>query len=74
MAGTIHPSGSLLLRSSRGDAEAVDGRKYEFSTTLHGQPCIRSEKSGKYFVVSWEELLQMAIDAGIDNAEVPDAA
>lgn len=67
MTGKIHPSGTLILRESRGNAEEESGRKYELSVTMHGQPCVCSETTGKYFVLSWEEILAMAVEAGIDR-------
>lgn len=60
----------MLLRISCGDAEDEDGRRYELGTTTSGAPCIRGGTTGKYFVVPWGELIDMAIEAGIDT---PDA-
>lgn len=73
MAGTIHPSGTLFFRSFCGSAK-VGAREYELDTTIDGNPCIRSETTGKYFVVSWKDLLEMAVAAGIDELEAPHGA
>lgn len=73
MAGKIHPRGSLFLRVGHCSAKSSSGQEYELNTLMHGAPCVRSEATGKYYVISWEEILGMAIEAGIDEAEAPHA-
>ncbi|PAT41186.1 hypothetical protein CK623_02795 [Vandammella animalimorsus] len=66
--GTIHSRDSAFLRMACGDAKAP-GVTYELNTGINGAPLIRSGKTGKWFSVSWEELLRLAIDAGIDTSD-----
>ena len=69
MKGTIHSSGTLFLRMEIGTATGSDGTKYELSQSLSGQPMIRSGTTGKWWTVSFEELIEAAIEAGIDQPE-----
>lgn len=66
--GTIHPARSLFLRTGIGSAR--DGEKaWEISNLLNGRPIVRSETTGKWFTLSWEDVLDLARDAGIDEPE-----
>ena len=66
--GKIYPSKSLILRVDCGAAD--DGSQtYKMSTTMTGEPIIESGSTGKYFVLRWQDIIEMAIEAGIDNEE-----
>ena len=69
--GRIYPASSLFLREAGGTAQSDDGIKYELSINPRGEPLIRSEQTGKWFLLSWQEVLDLAIQAGIND---PDAA
>lgn len=68
MAGTIHGKSTMILRFAVGTSEN-DGQRYEVSTSNFHEPIFRSEKTGKYWTIKWEELIAMAIEAGIDSDE-----
>jgi len=68
--GKVYPLRSAFLRIHAGEAEA-DGQTYELSTSTSATPLILSKTSGHTWGISWQELLDMAIAAGVD---VPDAA
>ena len=64
--GKIHPKKTLFFRQNVGSAEA-DGRSYEMSMNVGGShPIIQSRQTEKWFTLSWQEIIDMAIEAGID--------
>ena len=74
MPGTIYSPEKIFFRVDNGIASGQDGTKYDLGTTFDGQPLIRSSKTGKTFFLGWHELLEMAVDAGIDEqGEAPHA-
>ena len=65
--GTIHPKKTLLLRMETGTAEA-GGVKYELTINMgNNTPIVSSSKTGKYFTLSWQDIINLAIDAGINK-------
>jgi hypothetical protein len=63
--GRVYPKGSMFLRTHVGTAE--DGkRKYEMATNMNGTPIIESKQTGKWFSLSWQDILNLAEKAGID--------
>lgn len=71
MIGTIREKGAMFLRVSVGTAADEDNNaKYEMSTLAGTSiPCVRSVATGRYFLLTWPEILNLAIDAGIDKEE-----
>lgn len=69
MAGKIYPSSSLIMRTSYGSARSAEHGEFELNTDLGGSPLIRCEKTGKYWAIGWQELLGMAVEAGIATQE-----
>lgn len=68
MRGTIHEKGTLLMRETVGTATLDDtGIEYELTTTMGRNPLVTSMKTGRTFDLSWNDLVDIAIDAGIDN-------
>lgn len=68
--GTIKPKGTLILREQVGEAEAENGNSYELTTSVSsGQPIVRSQKTGKWFLLSWQEIIDLAVEAGVDLDE-----
>lgn len=65
--GKIHPKDALFMKVGHGGATSSSGKQYELNATLGGCPMISSKQTGKQWVLSWEELIRMAIDAGIDQ-------
>lgn len=68
----IHHSNTLIFRQGLGDAESPEnGNKYELSLCNMSLPCVRSEKTGKWFIITWPALVDAAIAAGIDDEDDP---
>lgn len=44
-----------------------DTHLYDLETSLRGAPIIKSVKTGKRFLVTWEELIKLAHERGIDK-------
>lgn len=67
--GTIHPPKTMFLHMSLGTATDSEGNTYELSTHPSGFPIVRSRKTGKWFTLSWPDILDLADRAGIDAEE-----
>jgi hypothetical protein len=71
--GTIHGPMTLFMVTAFGSAKLDDnGNEYEISCggwAGPGPPVIRSKKTGQWFTLTMQEIVDMAIRAGID--EVP---
>jgi hypothetical protein len=67
--GEIHKPQTLFLRVGVGEAKnAEDGHMYEMSTNMSdGAPIIQSKKTGKWFVLPWQDIIVLAVKAGIDQ-------
>ncbi len=65
--GTIHPPDTLFFRSFAGTAKS--GRnEYEMSLNVGGSvPIVHSKQTGKWFVLPWEDIIELAIKAGVDK-------
>ena len=57
----------LIMRVHVGEAEDQDGVKYELSQSFTGNPIVRSLKTKRCFVLSWNDILEMAIQKGIND-------
>ncbi|WP_418648852.1 hypothetical protein ACNQFN_11330 [Thauera butanivorans] len=68
--GKVHPSATLMLWNHAGTAKS-GGNQYEFGFAMDGTPVVLSESSNRLWTISWRELLDMAIAAGVD---LPDSA
>jgi hypothetical protein len=67
MIGEILPAKSLILRQAAGTAKA-DGVTYELTTHAGTcQPIVCSSRTGKYFTLSWGDIIHLAQEAGIDQ-------
>jgi purine-nucleoside phosphorylase len=64
--GTMHPKETLIMRMGMGTA-SCGSQSYELSTGIAGNPIIKSETTGKYFSLSWADLIEVARVAGIDK-------
>lgn len=64
--GTIHNKDSLFLRIDGGTADSPQTGKFELAVNMGSStPIIRSERTGKWFSLSWEDIIRLGIDAGI---------
>ena len=63
--GKVYPAKSMFFRNHVGTAD--DGeRKFELATSMNGTPILQSAKTGKWFLLSWQEIIDLAEKAGID--------
>ena len=70
--GRIH-KGAMFLRQYVGAAEDEDGGGYEMSVNVAGQhPIVTSKKTGNIFTLNWNDIVNMAVKAGIDREDVFD--
>lgn len=66
MAGKIYPNGTQLMSVEAG-FRVNEERGYRLITSgVTGAVMIESEKTGMWWSISWKELLDLAIAAGID--------
>ena len=69
--GELYDKDTLFLRVTVGTATSETGIEYEM--TIHGgnsAPMIRSSETGKYYILSWEDILDLAIKKGIDEHDI----
>lgn len=71
MAGTILGADKMVLRLAFGEALSKrTGSCYEVSVNpATGEPIVRSQETGKWFVLDWAEIVEMAVAAGIDRGD-----
>lgn len=67
MIGKFLDPKKLSLRTRIGTC-SVDGKDYEMQIILQtNQPIIESLQTGKKFTLTWEDIFELAIQAGIDK-------
>jgi hypothetical protein len=71
--GTIHSKDTLMLRVYCGTAKSAD-EGYDLTTSTSGNPIVQSKSTGKFFSLGWQEIIGLAIEAGINNPEEPKEA
>lgn len=68
--GKIHPKKTLFLRVDVGKATDENKNTYELSTNINdNSPIVCSEKTGKWFTLSWTDIMNLARDANIDKPD-----
>lgn len=68
--GKIYPKKTLFLRIHVGEAKDQNKNTYELSTSANNaSPIVCSKKTGKWFTLSWTDIMNLARDAGIDKAD-----
>ena len=67
--GKVHPRTSAFLHFHAGTAGGGAEPEYQLSTGNDHTPMIISKTTGRTWTTSWQELLDMAIAAGVDKAE-----
>jgi hypothetical protein len=64
----IYDKKTLMVLVHIGEAKADgDEHGYKLSHTLSGGPHVQSEKTGKAFVLSWQDIIELAVKEGVDN-------
>lgn len=66
MIGKLYDKKAMFLRVGVGQAHAEDGVTYDLSTLLDGSPMITSRKTGNAMTFSWQGLVDLAIEQGIN--------
>ena len=64
--GKIYTRDTYMFNEHVGEAENAN-RKYDLVLISSVTPGVKSKTTGKTFVLRWEEILQLAVDAGIDE-------
>ena len=66
----IKEKDTLMLRQDVGTATNPEtGNEYELSLANMSIPCVRSEKTGKWFTIPWPCIIDAAVAAGIDKED-----
>jgi hypothetical protein len=67
--GTLHPQKTMFFRQHVGTiGPKGDVDRYELSVNMSGySPIVHDKKSGTWFTLSWPEILDLAIQAGINE-------
>ena len=66
MIGKIYQKDAMLLRERVGEANSGD-KQYEMNLINGHIPSVQSLSTGKTFAISWDDILRIAVDAGIDE-------
>lgn len=70
--GEIHPKRTLFFRFCVGKITDLNKDTYEMSINVSDHsPIIESKKTGKWFTLSWKDIIDLAIDMGIDSVPSP---
>lgn len=68
--GLIKGRQTLFFRADCGEAQEQGGDKYELSTNMGGgMPIVRNERTGKWWTITWKEMIDIAKKMGIDEEE-----
>lgn len=62
--GTIHPKQTMVLRVHIGTMK-TDEFDFTLSTAMAGMPLVYCNKTDRYFSLSWQEICELAIEAGL---------
>ncbi len=67
--GTIYEENAMFLRTEVGEAKDKEtGITYELTTHAgNGSPIISSDKTRKKYSLSWQEIINLAIENGIND-------
>lgn len=64
--GQVHDKDVLFLRVDAGTAKS-DENNFQLSINLDHSPLILCEETGKWFSLSWKDILALAVEAGISR-------
>lgn len=63
----MHQKDEMSLRVLIADMQLPEGDRYQAVMVNGNFPAIVSEKTGKTFCFHWQDLLELAIEQGVDN-------
>jgi hypothetical protein len=67
VSGKLYPKETMFFRQHVGEAKS-DNLAYEMSFNVSGNaPIVHSKQTGQWWTISWQELLELAVVAGIDK-------
>jgi hypothetical protein len=67
--GRMHPKRSLFLHTTVAEAD-IGGKRYEvWDVSSMAEMVVVSKQTGRIFGIEVKQLIELAIDAGIDDAE-----
>ena len=66
--GEILSKDALMLVRAVGSTSGDDAG-YDFSVGMSMCPIVKSEATGKYFCLSWSDIINLAVSAGIDEPD-----
>lgn len=73
--GTLHGPLTLFMQTAVGTAKREDGGgQYELGCGgwgAGGPPIVRSKKTGQFYTLSWDDIVSLAINAGVDEEVKP---
>ncbi len=68
--GKIYPKETMVFRRNIDTVtDRRSGLEYELGICEMPFPCIRSEKTGKFYIFNWELFIDAAQEAGIDKED-----
>ena len=67
--GSLYPSNAIAIKEHVAVyGEDDDPEQLWLSITIsRGEMCVTSKKTGKTFIVDWEKIIKLAIEAGINE-------
>lgn len=65
--GEILPKRMFVMTVAVGEATGSDNKSYELLTSMCGSPVVLSKQTGKYYVLNWDDILDMAVETGIEE-------
>lgn len=74
MAGRLLNKDALMLRVACGTATLPDGTLFEINTLPGGSPHITCVETGAQWVISWQELIALAVQSGIKSSVIAPAS
>lgn len=68
--GKILPKDTMLMRLHTGTATQGPAQSYDMSVNVGNNcPIVESKQTGKWFTLSWADIISMAQKAGIDTPD-----
>ena len=69
MHGEILDKKALFLRQDVGSATGKDDKTYDMSLLNMHVPCVQSKQTGKRWALSWDKIVALAVEDGIDTPD-----
>lgn len=71
--GSVIPKGQMLMLKRIGDCQGPNG-KYELLVDPNGQMVVRSHNTDRKFILSWQNVVEIAVDNGVDDKALSELA